>query len=104
MADARQQLVDFLEQKAFRPVLQADASKFPENKRNALKDMQSRTTKEVQRFHNYGSADDVVVNFKRDLDSHAAKKVHRTLKELGLPTLPDVREDFEKLAQDLGHH
>ncbi|MDQ2762003.1 MAG: hypothetical protein M3Y22_00395 [Pseudomonadota bacterium] len=43
-----------------------------------------------------------VVNFKRDLSSTAAKKVHGELKELGLPTVNDVRDEFEKLAADLG--
>lgn len=104
MADARQQLVHFLEEKAFRPVLKADPSKYPPNQRDALKDMQSRTEKEMERFHNYKSADDVVINFKRDLNSHAARKVHQELKELGLPTLPDLREEFDKLAERLGHH
>lgn len=30
-----------------------------------------------------------------------ARKVRRTLKSLGLPTVNDVREEFEKLAADL---
>jgi hypothetical protein len=38
-----------------------------------------------------------VVNFKRELDSRAGKKVHSELKELGLPTLPDVHEDLTTL-------
>jgi hypothetical protein len=104
MADAQRQLAHFLEEKAFRPVLEADASKFPENKRDQLRDMQSRTEKEIERFRAYKSADDVVANFKRDLHSHAAKKVHGELQALGLPTLPDVRDEFEKLAESLGHH
>ncbi len=101
-ADAKGKLVRFLEEKAFRPVLRADASSYPENKRAKLKDVQRRTEIEVERFHNYGSAKDVVINFRRDLDSEPAKKVHRELSDLGLPTLNDLRPEFEKFADDLG--
>lgn len=31
-----------------------------------------------------------------------AKKIHRELKSLGLPTIDDVRDQFEKKAKDLG--
>jgi hypothetical protein len=44
----------------------------------------------------------VVVNFERDLDSEPAKKIHRESKALGLPTLNDVRDAFERKARDLG--
>lgn len=100
-SNAKQKLVHFLEQKAFNPVLHAKPERYPESKRDTLKDVQRRTETEVQRFHDYGSADEVVTNFRRDLHSEPAKKVHRELKDLGLPTVEDVREDFEKLAQEL---
>ena len=102
-SDARQQLLDFLEKKAFQPVMHAKAQDFPQNKRDDLQDVQRATQKEIERFRNYPSVDDLVTNFKRDLDSAPAKKVHRTLHELGLPTLPDLREDFEALAEKLHH-
>ena len=98
----KQQLVRLLDEKAFRPVLRADPSDFPENKRDLLRDMQRRTETEIERFHHYGSAAEVLTNFKRDLDSAPAKKVHAALGELGLPTLNDVRSEFEKLADELG--
>ena len=102
-ADARQQLLDFLEKKAFQPVMRAKPEKYPENKRDKLEDVQRSTEKEIERFRGYRSADDLITNFKRDLESAPAKKVHRTLHELGLPTLPELREDFEALAEKLGH-
>jgi len=37
-----------------------------------------------------GAAGEVVINFKRDLTSDAAKQVHRQLRSLYLPTI-DVR-------------
>ncbi len=101
--DAKQRLVHFLEEKAFRPVLRADPHKYPESRRDLLKDVQRRTETELERFHSYNSVDEVITNFRRDLNSSAAKKVHHELEQLGLPTLHDVRDDFEKLAQQLGH-
>lgn len=100
--DARRQLVEFLERKAFRPVLRADEADFPEARRSKLRDVQESTRKEIERFHHYRSAEEVVTNFRRDLTSEPAKKVHRALKDLGLPTLEDVREEFEKLAERVG--
>lgn len=101
-SEAKQKLVRFLEETAFRPVMKADASRYPENKRAKLKDVQRRTEQEIQRFRHYGSARDVVTNFRRDLSSDAAKQVHRELDDLGLPTINDVRDEFERLAEQLG--
>ena len=101
-AEAKRKLVGFLEERAFRPVLRADPGKYAENQREKLKYVQRRTETEIERFHNYGSASEVVTNFRRDLNSEPAKKVHRDLSDLGLPTLNDVRLEFEKLADELG--
>ena len=101
--DARQQLLDFLEKRAFQPVMRADTRKYPENKRDKLQDVQRATQKEIERFRGYPSADDLITNFRRDLKFGAGKEVHRTLHELGLPTLPELRDDFEALAEKLGY-
>ena len=95
--DARTQLIEFLERRAFNPVLHASGKDNGE-----LADLKRRTETEIERFRNYGSAHDVVVNFRRDLTSEPAKKIHRRLAAQDLPTLPDLREDFEQLVQRLG--
>ena len=100
--DTRQELIHFLEQHAFQPVLRARAQDFSEKQRDELVDLQERTKTEVARFRGYRSAQDVVTNFKRDLTSAPAKAVHRRLAALGLPTLDDVREPFEELAAKHG--
>ena len=64
--------------------------------------VQKATRAEIERFHNYGSAQDVVTNFRRDLDSAPAKRVHAKLRSLDLPTLNDVRDEFERRAGELG--
>jgi hypothetical protein len=101
-SDAKRKLVEFLERRAFRPVLDADPEKVSGAKREKLMDVQRRTETEIERFHGYSSADDVVTNFRRDLNSEPARRVHRELSALGLPTINDVREEFEALAAKLG--
>ncbi len=44
----------------------------------------------------------VAVNYERDLSSDAAEKVQSQLRDLGLPTLQQVKPEFEKLAHKLG--
>ena len=104
MADqsAKEGLIRFLDEKAFLPVLDAKLEDYPESKRHKLKHVKRATQNERQRFRSYDSAQDVVTNFKRDLHSGAAAEVHRELRDLNLPTINDVRGEFEKLAGALG--
>jgi hypothetical protein len=97
----KDELVAFLDRKAFDPVLRAKPSDIPEGKRSALEEVQRATKSERERYHRYGSADEVIRMFKDDLNSEPAKKVHRKLSELGLPTLNDLRAEFEALAERL---
>ena len=101
-SEAQRQLVDFLDRKAFEPVLRADPGRYPQGKRRKLEDVQQATRAEIDRFHHYRSAEEVVVNFKRDLSSSKAKQVHRDLDDLGLPTIEGCRDEFLKLAGQLG--
>ena len=102
MTDARRQLVQFLDHRAFEPVLRADPADFPESARGKLDELKRSTKAEQERFHAYDSAEKVVRMFRDDLDSAPARAVHRDLDELGLPTLDQLRTDFEQLAADLG--
>jgi hypothetical protein len=100
--DAKRELVDLLERKAFGPVMHARAEGRSDADRRTLDHVQKATRSEIDRFRSYGSAEEVVTNFRRDLDSAPAKKVHAELKSLGLPTLNELREEFERKARDLG--
>jgi hypothetical protein len=90
------ELVRFLDQHVFNPILHAKPNSHGDSK--ALEDAQRRTEAEKDRFHHYGSADEVVRMYKDDLHSEKAKKVNAELKRLKLPILADVREEFLKLA------
>ncbi len=99
---AKHELVELLVRKAFDPVLSAkpDALSGPDQER--LAHVQHATRAEIERFRGYATAEDVVANFKRDLTSTAAEKVHAELAQLHLPTLHDVRVEFEDRAAALG--
>ena len=57
---------------------------------------------EIERYRGYRSADEWVTNFKRDLSSSAAKKVNAELRALHLPTIEDIRDEFDAKASELG--
>jgi predicted amidohydrolase YtcJ len=103
MADRKKdELVRFLEHRAFGPVLRAKPTGRSEADRKRLEHVQKATQAEIERFHKYGSAEEVVTNFRRDLNSAPAKRVHAELRSLGLPTIQDIREEFDELVQRLG--
>ncbi|WP_274423169.1 hypothetical protein [Chelativorans sp. YIM 93263] len=103
MADgAKEKLVNFLDRKAFEPVLSADPDSYPQDKHNALKDVQDATRAERERFHDYDSAKEVYQMYEDDLTSEPAQEINRKLRDLDLPTLKDVRGEFEELAQEMG--
>ena len=103
MADSKKnELVRFLEERAFKPVLNAKPKGRSEAEQKKLEQVQKAPRAEIERFHNYGSAQEVVTNFKRDLGSEPAKRIHAELRSLGLPTINDIREEFEKRAEKLG--
>jgi hypothetical protein len=95
----KQALIHFLEQRVFNPILRAKPDEFSEHDRAALEHVQKATESEKDRYHHYGSADEVVLNFKRDLHSSAAKKIDSELSRLKLPCLPDVEGEFLKLTE-----
>ena len=101
-ADNKRTLVDFLVRKAFEPVMHAKPDARSEGERKKLEHVREATRKEIDRYRNYASAEEVVTNFRRDLHSSAAKKVHAALRSLHLPTINDIRDEFEEKARELG--
>ncbi len=101
---AKHELVELLVRKAFDPVLAAPAGKLSGPDQERLAHVQHATRAEIKRFRDYSTAEDVVANFKRDLTSAAAKKIHAELARLHLPTLHHVRAEFDARADALGVH
>lgn len=102
MANKKQKLVAFLDQQIFDPVLHASARGKTDREKQQLEDLQARTRTEKDRYHHYEDAAKVKRMFKGDLSSAPAKRVHRVSHALGLPALPDVRQEFDALCQRLG--
>jgi|SRR5438105_4841720 len=103
MADRKKdELVRFLEDRAFKPVLNAKPKGRSQAEQKKLEHVQKATRTEIERFHNYSSAQEVVTNFRRDLSSEPARRIHAELRSLGLPTINDLRDEFEKRAEELG--
>jgi uncharacterized protein (UPF0305 family) len=100
---ARQKLLDFLDKKAFEPVLKASPDDYDsERDKEKLKEVQETTRSTQESYHKrYTTTEDVVKNFRSDLSSEPAKKVHGELRSLGLPTLPDIKDEFNRLVDEL---
>jgi hypothetical protein len=100
---AREELLKLIDRKAFEPVLKASPDKYrSDNDRRKLEDVQKTTRSTQERYHEAKTAKEVRERFRGDLSSSAAKKVHGELRSLGLPTLPETKEEFEALADKHG--
>lgn len=102
MDHKQRELFDFLKRKVFDPVLRADSDGRSDAEQRKLEDVQEATRAEMERFEHYDGAQELVDNFKDDLSSEPAKKIHRESRALDLPTLPDVRDEFQNKARELG--
>ena len=98
----KQELFDWLDSRAFQPVLKARPDDYSGGKKDKLEHVQDATRRERERYQHYSSAQQLYNVFKDDLSSEEAKEVHADLRDLDLPTLNDCKDEFEKKAQDLG--
>jgi len=103
-SEAKSRLVEFLDREAFDPILKANPDRYPDSKKDKLRDVQRATESEKKRYHEYSSAEQVYRMYRDDLSSEPAQKIDRELRDLDLPTLKDVREKFERLASEVGVH
>jgi len=97
--DVTGELVDFLVHLAFYPVLMMQRR--GPNKA-VIEHVQEATYNEIQRFRGCTSAQEVVAVFEQDVRSGPAVSINSELRELRLPALADVRDEFEQKAHDLG--
>jgi len=95
---SKKELLGFLDSRVFNPILRARKDNYKESQQQALADVQGSTKSEKQRFHGYGSAQDIRDNYMSDLHSETAKRINRELKRLKLPSLPEVKDEFLAIA------
>jgi hypothetical protein len=94
------ELLRFLDSHVFNPILRAKEEDYKESDRTVLADVQGSTKSEKERFHHYGSAQEVRDNYLSDLHSETARRINKELRRLKLPRLPDVKDEFLKIAGD----
>jgi chromosomal replication initiation ATPase DnaA len=83
-------------------VMRAKAEGRSDTEKKTLAHVQQATKAEIERYRHYSSAEELVTNFQQDLHSDAAEKVHAELRSLHLPTIEDIRDEFERKASQLG--
>lgn len=57
--DAKKQLLEFIDHKAFNVILKASGKKLDNNDKEELRMLQDKTEKEKEKFHSYPSAEAV---------------------------------------------
>ena len=100
--DKREELLKFIDKNAFDPILKASPTKLSDKDREKLEDVQRKTQNEKEQFHKeYKTAEEVKKNYLSDVRSKAAVKVNKELEHLGLPTLPQLKDEFMELCNKL---
>ncbi len=100
--DARQELLRFLDERAFNPILHAPPADLSEADRYQLEELKGLTRQARRRYHlKYRSALEIRRRFLEDLSSRTAAKVHERLGRLGLPNPPDLKVEFVALCHRL---
>lgn len=100
--EKREKLVHFLDEKAFDPILRKSEEEFSGEQRDKFRDVKRSTENEKHRFHEeYHSAGEVKENYLSDLSSSTARKKNEELEDLGLPRLPEFKDEFMRLCDEL---
>jgi hypothetical protein len=100
--DVKKQLLDFINKKAFDPILKTKPEKFKDKEREEFEEVRRKTENEKKNFEEYGSADEIKKNYLSNVRSKAAAKVNDQLQKLGLPTMPEHKDEFMELCNKLG--
>jgi hypothetical protein len=99
----REELLKFLDQKVFDPILQALPEDYKsEDLIRKLHNVKKRTESEKLQFHQFQTAEEVKKTYLSDLEFRKARKIDHELDELKLPSLPDVKDEFLGLCKKLG--
>jgi hypothetical protein len=99
MADARAELLAFLDEHAFAPVLNTSPDRV--DRREEFEDAQCHTERVRRRFHACQSAAAIHDRFVAELHVDTAGWVDRELDRLGLPTLRRLQRSFDELCARL---
>ena len=70
--------------------------------RENFEDILRKTKNEKKKFQNYKTAEEVNENFLQNVHSKPVQKLDKGIDHLGLPTLPQLKDDFKKLCDESG--
>ena len=98
----REELLKFLDQKVFDPILQALPEDYKsEDLIRKLHNVKRRTESEKRQFHQFQTAEEVKKTYLSDLDFRKGRKTGHELDELNLPSLPKMKDEFLGLCEKL---
>jgi len=98
----REELLRFLDQKVFDPILQASPEDYKsEDLIRKLHNVKRRAESEKHQFHQFQTSEEIKKTYLSDLDFRTARKMDHELDELNLPSLPKVKADFLGLCEKL---
>jgi hypothetical protein len=95
--DPKQELVDFLERRVFRPVLDARG-----DGGGKLDRLQDATQRQLDRYLGCESAARVRQEFEDDVGASPERGTQEELRGMELPTLADVKDEFLSLCDRVG--
>ncbi len=102
----REELLKFLDEKLFGPVLQAAAGDYKEEDlKKKLHEVKKYVEKEKHRFHDharYPAVSGIKKDFIFALGSKTGRKMDHDLGELELPSMAGIKDGFLKLCEELG--
>lgn len=102
MLNAKQRVVDFLEQQLFQPVLDQNPDRYPPFRRAEIEEVQSSVAREREGIRAAISAEAAFRGFREATRRSAATGLEEKLRALELPTFESIASEFEKLAAELG--
>jgi hypothetical protein len=98
----REELLEFIDKNAFDVILKTKTERFEGKDKENFEGILKKTENEKKKFHNdYKTPEEVKQNFLQNVRSEAAEKVNKDLEKFGLPTLPQLKDEFMELCKKL---
>jgi hypothetical protein len=103
MRQARDELVAFLDRRAFEPILHMAPAGLDFEEQRTLEHVKVEVLHAMRRYHDEDmSAEEVRSRFLADLRAEAEPRVASALVHLELPRLPEIEREFLHLCDQLG--
>ncbi|MDG5814631.1 hypothetical protein QA601_06060 [Chitinispirillales bacterium ANBcel5] len=101
--EKRQQLLNFLDNRAFDPILEAIPEHYSSDKdRKMLEDVQEITRYEKDMFHfQLTTAQQIKDQFIREMTRDNSGRISRELEDLELPRFQEIKSQFLNLCNEL---